>query len=65
MRVPYAWNNTFQNKKRTLAAVAGITFSVPILAVLRTPHRTFFIISLLCILTGNGLVLPSLHQEHL
>ena len=23
MRVPYAWKNTFQNKKRTLAAVAG------------------------------------------
>lgn len=28
MRVPYTWYNTFQNKKRTLAAVAGITFSV-------------------------------------
>lgn len=28
MRVPYAWNNTFHNKKRTVAAVAGIAFSV-------------------------------------
>jgi len=28
MSVPYAWNNTFQDKKRVLAAVAGIAFSV-------------------------------------
>ncbi len=28
MRVPYAWNNTFHNKKRTFSAVAGIAFSV-------------------------------------
>jgi len=28
MRISLAWHNTFQNKKRTLAAVAGIAFSV-------------------------------------
>ena len=28
MRIPLAWHNTFQNKKRTLAAVGGITFSL-------------------------------------
>ena len=28
MAVAYAWHNTFQDKKRTLAAVAGISFSV-------------------------------------
>ena len=28
MKIPYAWRNTFQDKKRTLAAVSGIAFSV-------------------------------------
>jgi putative ABC transport system permease protein len=28
MRIPLAWHNTFQNKKRTLAAIGGITFSL-------------------------------------
>ena len=28
MRIPLAWHNTLQNKKRSLAAVAGIAFSL-------------------------------------
>jgi len=31
MKVPLAWRNTFQNRKRTAAAVAGITFSVTLI----------------------------------
>ena len=28
MKIPLAWHNTFQNKKRTMAAIGGITFSL-------------------------------------
>jgi len=28
MKIPLAWHNTFQNKKRTLAAIGGISFSL-------------------------------------
>ncbi len=28
LKIPIAWHNTFQNKKRTLAAVGGISFSL-------------------------------------
>ena len=31
MKIPLAWHNTFQNKKRTLAAIGGISFSLPLI----------------------------------